>query len=60
MDLWTQEGKPQPGTAEIVSTLETVLRSEPNHPLGLHLYIHAVEAFPTPGRAEAAADRLRM
>lgn len=58
-DLWTQEGKPQPGTPEIVSTLETVLRSEPNHPLGLHLYIHAVEASPTPGKAEAAADRLR-
>jgi hypothetical protein len=32
---------------------------DPNHPLALHLYIHAVEASPDPGRADAAADRLR-
>src|SRR2546427_247491 len=30
-----------------------------NHPGALHLYIHAVEASREPGRAEAAADRLR-
>jgi tetratricopeptide (TPR) repeat protein len=42
-----------------VQTLERVLASNPNHPGALHLYIHAVEAGPTPQRAEAAADRLR-
>jgi tetratricopeptide (TPR) repeat protein len=58
-DLWTRDGRPQPGTEEIVSTLEAVMKVDPDHPLALHLYIHAVEASPTPGRADAAADRLR-
>ena len=59
-DLWTQAGKPQPGTPEIVSTLEHVMKVSPDHPLALHLYIHAVEASPNPGKATKAADRLRM
>lgn len=58
-DLWAQDGKPQPGTEEILSTLETVLAKHPRHPLALHLYIHAVEASPQPERADVAADRLR-
>lgn len=57
-DLWTPQGKPQPGTPEIVATLEGVLRAHPNHPFANHLYIHAVEASPNPERALAAADRL--
>ncbi|MGH7305684.1 MAG: hypothetical protein ACRELZ_20570 [Candidatus Rokuibacteriota bacterium] len=56
--LWTPEGAPQPGTEEIVATLERVIARNPNHPGALHLYIHAVEASREPGRAEAAADRL--
>src|SRR6185503_11191216 len=39
-------------------TLERVLARNPDHPGALHLYIHAVEASTTPGRAEGAADRL--
>jgi len=58
-NLWTPEGAPQPGTEEIVQTLERVITRNPNHPGALHLYIHAVEASTQPGRAEAAADRLR-
>jgi tetratricopeptide (TPR) repeat protein len=58
-DLWTAEGKPQPGTEEIVTTLEAVLARSPNHPLAIHLYIHAVEASPNPERADGPADRLR-
>jgi tetratricopeptide (TPR) repeat protein len=58
-NLWMPDGTPQPGTDEIVQTLERVLAREPNHPGALHLYIHAVEASREPGRAEAAADRLR-
>lgn len=58
-DLWLHDGTPQPGTTEIVSVLEAVLRLTPEHPLGNHLYIHAVEASPWPERAAAAADRLR-
>jgi tetratricopeptide (TPR) repeat protein len=57
--LWTPEGAPQPGTEEIVVTLERVLAADPTHPGANHLYIHAVEASPDPRRAEAAADRLR-
>jgi tetratricopeptide (TPR) repeat protein len=58
-NLWTPEGAPQPGTEEIVRTLERVLARNPDHPGALHLYIHAVEASTQPGRAEPAADRLR-
>ncbi len=58
-DLWTLDGKPQPGTEELVSTLEAVLKANPEHPFALHLYIHAVEASPEPGKALAAADQLR-
>jgi tetratricopeptide (TPR) repeat protein len=58
-DLWTLQGEAQPGTEEIVTLLEKVLAADPQHPLALHLYIHAVEASPEPGRADAAADRLR-
>jgi tetratricopeptide (TPR) repeat protein len=58
-DLWTAEGKTQPGTEEVLETLEKVLKRSPNHPLALHLYIHAVEASPQPEKADAVADRLR-
>ena len=58
-DLWVPTGEPQPGTEEIVSTLEAALAQSPNHPLALHLYIHAVEASPQPEKAIAPADRLR-
>ena len=58
-DQWTQDGKPQPGTEEVVATLDAVMKVNINHPLANHLYIHAVEASPHPERATAAADRLR-
>lgn len=58
-DLWTHDGRPQPGTAEVVRVLDSVLAKEPDHPLALHLYVHALEASPEPARADAAADRLR-
>jgi tetratricopeptide (TPR) repeat protein len=58
-DQWTPDGKPQPGTDEIIATLDAVLKLNPNHPLANHLYIHAVEASPNPERAIPAADRLR-
>lgn len=56
---WTLDGQPNPGTEEIVATLDAVLKLNPNHPFANHLYIHAVEASPNPERADAAADRLR-
>ncbi|UCH92001.1 MAG: hypothetical protein JSU60_04010 [Nitrospirota bacterium] len=57
-DFWTKEGKPQPWTPEIVSTLERVLDLNPNLPLGHHLYIHAMEASPHPEKALSSAARL--
>jgi tetratricopeptide (TPR) repeat protein len=56
---WTLEGQPNPGTDEIIATLDAVLKLNPRHPFANHLYIHAVEASPHPERADAAADRLR-
>jgi tetratricopeptide (TPR) repeat protein len=58
-DQWTPDGKPQPGTDEIIATLDAVLKLNLNHPLANHLYIHAVEASPNPERAMPAAERLR-
>jgi tetratricopeptide (TPR) repeat protein len=57
-DLWTRDGRPQPGTLEIVATLESVLARDPDHPGANHYYIHAVEASPHPERALASARRL--
>lgn len=56
--LWRPDGQPAPGTAEVIARLETVLARNPAHAGANHYYIHAVEASPDPGRAEAAADRL--
>lgn len=56
---WTLEGQANPGTEEIIATLDSVLKLNPKHPFANHLYIHALEASPHPERADAAADRLR-
>lgn len=58
-DQWTPEGEAQPGTAEIIATLDAVLALDAQHPFANHLYIHAVEASPRPDRAIPAANRLR-
>jgi tetratricopeptide (TPR) repeat protein len=58
-DLFTKDGAPQPGTEEILATLEAALSLDPLHPGANHLYIHAVEASPHPEKGIAAADRLR-
>ena len=44
--------------AEIVRTLETVLKRNPAHPGAIHLYIHAVEASTNPEKALPHARRL--
>ena len=58
-DQWTPDGRPQPGTEELLASLDAVLALDPKHPLANHLYIHAVEASPNPERADRAADALR-
>jgi tetratricopeptide (TPR) repeat protein len=58
-DYWEAGGtKPKGNGAQIVETLETVLKHNPNHPGAIHLYIHAVEASTTPERALSYANRL--
>src|SRR5713226_2999922 len=42
--LWRPDGMPEEGTEEIVSTLESVIRRDPNHLGADHYYIHSVEA----------------
>jgi tetratricopeptide (TPR) repeat protein len=56
--LWHPDGTPEAGTDEIISTLESVMRRDPNHMGAIHYYIHAVEASPTPERALAGANKL--
>src|SRR5438270_7737329 len=56
--LWHQDGTPEAGTEEIVSTLESVIKRDPNHLGAVHYYIHAVEASNSPERALAGANRL--
>ncbi len=56
--LWNADGTPAEGTTEIVATLESVLRRDPNHIGAMHLYMHAVEASPNPERALPYAERL--
>jgi tetratricopeptide (TPR) repeat protein len=57
--LWRPDGTAAEGTPEILAILERVLARDKMHPGANHYYIHAVEASPTPGRAVAAAERLR-
>jgi tetratricopeptide (TPR) repeat protein len=56
--LWHVDGTPEAGTEEIVSTLESVMKRDPNHLGAIHYYIHAVEASSSPERALAGANKL--
>src|SRR5437867_81 len=56
--LWRTDGTPEEGTEEIVATLESVIRREPNHLGAIHYYIHSVEASNSPERALAGANHL--
>jgi tetratricopeptide (TPR) repeat protein len=56
--LWHTDGTPEAGTDEIVATLESVIRRDPNHMGAVHYYIHAVEASSNPERALSGANKL--
>jgi tetratricopeptide (TPR) repeat protein len=55
-NLWEEDGSPRPGTPEVLASLERVLGADLSHPGACHLYIHAVEASPDPGRAAPCAE----
>lgn len=58
-DYWKADGvTPLPWAARAITLVERVLARNPDQPEAQHLYIHLTEASHTPGRAEAAADRL--
>jgi tetratricopeptide (TPR) repeat protein len=57
-ELWALDGTPAAGTDWIVSTLETVLARNANHPGANHYYIHAMEASRHPESALPSAERL--
>lgn len=56
--LWNADGTPAEDTPEIIATLESVLRRDPNHIGAMHLYMHAVEASPNPERALSYANNI--
>jgi tetratricopeptide (TPR) repeat protein len=57
-EYWTHDKKPNPGTDELMQTIETSLTKNPAHVGLIHLYIHAVEAGPNPEKAIPYADKL--
>lgn len=57
-DYWSADGTPKPDTEKVIAALERIIARSPQHPLALHLYLHAVEASAEPGRAEDEADTL--
>ena len=57
-DYWGPDGEAKPDTQAVITSLEAVMAADPDHPLALHLYIHALEASSNAAKAEPAADRL--
>ncbi|MDA8732385.1 hypothetical protein N9M28_03550 [Luminiphilus sp.] len=57
-DYWGPSGEAKPATQAVIKSLERVMAAEPEHPLALHLYIHALEASSNAQKAEGAADAL--
>ena len=57
-NYWDSDGRARPGTEEVAKALEESMALNPNHPGTNHLYIHLIEASPTPERALPQADRL--
>ena len=56
-DYWNADGTPKPETQEVLDALRRALAAEPDHPLALHLWIHAVEKT-RPELGVEAAERL--
>ncbi len=57
-DYWSDATTPRPEIVPVLAALESTIARSPKHPLALHLYLHAMEASATPGKAEKAADTL--
>lgn len=57
-DIWQKNGQPQPWTAEVMNTLEQVIKQSPQHAGANHFYIHATEASAHPEAANHSAQLL--
>lgn len=58
-DLYEKETqKPKSWTAELLSVLQQLMKTNPKHPGAHHFYIHAMEASATPEKALASAALL--
>ncbi len=56
---WHPDGSAGEHTDEILQVLESGLKRWPDYPSLCHLYIHTLEASPSPEKALPAANRLR-
>ncbi len=57
-NYWTNDGSPRPYTRDVIGLIEKAIAINSNHPLALHLHIHALEASQEAFRAVGAAERL--
>ncbi len=56
-DYWAEDGSPNPGIADALASLESVIAVNEKHPGACHFFIHAVEKL-YPERAIECAERL--
>ncbi len=56
-DYWAEDGSPNAGIADALTSLESVIAVNEQHPGACHFYIHAVEKL-YPERAVDCAERL--
>ena len=56
-DYWAEDGSPNPGIADALTSLESVIAVNEKHPGACHFFIHAVEKL-YPERAIECAERL--
>jgi tetratricopeptide (TPR) repeat protein len=60
MNGYDDDGKPEKGTQEALTILQSVLKNEPENSAANHYWIHAVEASPKPEQALKSAEMLAM
>jgi tetratricopeptide (TPR) repeat protein len=56
--FWNNDGTPKAWTPQLVQYCRDILEKDPQHPAGLHYYIHVTEASRKPDVALASADSL--
>jgi tetratricopeptide (TPR) repeat protein len=56
--FWNNDGTPKSWTPQLVQYCRDILEKSPQHPAGLHYYIHVTEASRKPDVALASADSL--